>query len=827
MSSTRERPSPIDTALAVAGPMLDILKDGLALVNHPGVGLVPQGLSAVLDGIKLVRTNSKSRQDFEREARVLSALLSGAQKAVDSSFVEHEGEHDTSESQAISTVVHSPELQRGMRNLLQAIEDLSKRTSELRGGDRAMVSFIFALHNKDILEGMTTDLTRAVQHFQTLALAAVDKAVEYIKRHLILAKLKCADAGYRSVHIEKSLLMEGTRDALLSEFLSRFQGSDPTAKRLNVVTGGAGMGKSAIAYRLCALLDTKSNDDISTPPPSGTPALGASFFFDLRDPDLSSDRMLIPTIARQLAERVPSLLPHMIEAIRDFLPHGESQLSSFAVTALLLKPLERVKDLPLHPIVIVIDGLDECTDQESLCDILKSLVSLVRTVRWLHLFVASRPESLIREALLSSSAADVVHRRDLGESSVIEDTEGDIKKYLMEKIESLPEYAAYTATPHGSEDLNHLVHRAGNLFIYARTVFLVLSRPPYRTRPVEGFQFVLSPTAHLSNIDALYLQILTVAYPPSLLTASPGVHTHLLCFLTFIACGKYGWPPATFAIIGNYLAATDYIHSRTAAAPASQPMTEASISQMTAELSSVMRIGECGSILPIHVSFMEFLVDSNRCPNKHYHISENAARAGLVSASFAVFQLETALDILAAWRTRDNTPVGQFGTYIALALPMHIKTCVFSDGIAKEIMAFIQSAGLLNYCRLLSATRPKIMRKCLSDLQTSFVQLLSNNASPPVREVEVRCRIEFCRKYVEQMLHNPNKHAQEITQEIYTQTYISSSPVLTPEEAQRFEELKCSCERLHHEIIRDARAQEMWYDTTIEHRGQNSERRPM
>ena len=41
------------TALTVAGPVLDILKDGLTLVPIPGLGLIPQVLSKVLEGVKV------------------------------------------------------------------------------------------------------------------------------------------------------------------------------------------------------------------------------------------------------------------------------------------------------------------------------------------------------------------------------------------------------------------------------------------------------------------------------------------------------------------------------------------------------------------------------------------------------------------------------------------------------------------------------------------------------------------------------------------------------------------------------------------------------
>ncbi|GJE96849.1 hypothetical protein PsYK624_130560 [Phanerochaete sordida] len=806
--AVRNKPAAVDTALAVAGPVLDALKDGLALVNYPGIGMIPQGLSAVLDGVKLVRENSKSRLEFEDEARTLSKLLTGVQEDADASIAQQDIAC-TAGNQARNTIAHSPELERGMHQLVEKIEQLSRDISELRDGGR-VVSFIFAPYNKKILESMASDLKTAVEHFKIVAHAAVDKGVQDIRRRLILDKLKCADAGYRSVHIEKSMLMDGTREGLLAEFLARVKGDGPAAKRLCLLTGGAGMGKSAIAHQLCVLLDTPFYPQ----PPPGTPRLGASFFFDSRQLDLASSRMIIPTIARQLADRVDSFVPSMTAAIKDFLPHGDTQLPSFAFTALLQGPLEQAKDLPLPPIVIVIDGLDECAEQESVCKILEGWVSLVRMVPWLHLFIACRPERRIMEVLLSTRAADVVDRRDLSDADILKAGAADVKKYLVAAIKDLPHYADYVVLH--PEHLVALVSNAGNLFIYARTAVSILGRQPYRTRPKAGFQFVLSPTAtHLSNLDALYLQILTTAYPPADLDASSDLRVPLHRFLTIMACGTEPLHPGAIAALGTrFPCTTDIQWPETGMPSDSLTMTENVVMDMIADLGAVIRIDEGGNATAIHISFSEFLRDPRRCPNTHYHVDEHAAHADFASACLTAFSLQNTADILAGFRDDDRT-MRAFGSYAFSAFEEHASRAAHSGRLAKEVVAAISGGSyLLGWCRLLYVVVHADARLgAILRLQILLACLLED---PTASSVETRATLrslKYYEEYLEHMLRNPGESGQVITQQVTSKVFINDTELL-PTEEHIFKTCKCQCERAYDEIHRDIRVKGLWYDTS-------------
>ncbi|KAI9070119.1 hypothetical protein FKP32DRAFT_19895, partial [Trametes sanguinea] len=181
--------------------------------------------------------------------------------------------------------------------------------------------------------------------------------------------------------------MEGTRVALLEELHKWSTGCVPNPtnpKRVYLLSGGAGMGKSAAAYRYCVQL--------SDPPPSpDAPRLGASIFIDRNRGGLSVE-MLSHALARQLAESLPVLRPHILDGAREYLKKGQKQLPEFSFKELLSEPLSRATaEIPAGlRLVVVIDGLDECDDQPAMQECIKRLLELIDQSPWLYLFLASR-----------------------------------------------------------------------------------------------------------------------------------------------------------------------------------------------------------------------------------------------------------------------------------------------------------------------------------------------------------------------------------------------------------------------------------------------------
>ncbi|TFK67494.1 hypothetical protein BDN72DRAFT_751491, partial [Pluteus cervinus] len=108
------------------------------------------------------------------------------------------------------------------------------------------------------------------------------------------------------------------------------------------VYGSEGVGKSAFAKWLAQYFDEREQ-------------LAASFFFFHHGRGRNHIRKFIPTIAHQIASSFPSAKQRIVEALRD--PNSLDEMAlKWQWENLVLKPLASIN----RPILLVIDGLDEC-----------------------------------------------------------------------------------------------------------------------------------------------------------------------------------------------------------------------------------------------------------------------------------------------------------------------------------------------------------------------------------------------------------------------------------------------------------------------------------
>ena len=124
--------------------------------------------------------------------------------------------------------------------------------------------------------------------------------------------------------------------------------------------GPAGSGKSAIAHTIAELCEYAQ--------------LLAAFFFSRNDPSRNSIRPLVATIAYQICSHFPDLRDSILGALeRDPLMFSKSL--AHQVRCLITEPLLALRnagnyDHPTSKRLIIIDGLDECTDPMAQRDIL-------------------------------------------------------------------------------------------------------------------------------------------------------------------------------------------------------------------------------------------------------------------------------------------------------------------------------------------------------------------------------------------------------------------------------------------------------------------------
>lgn len=108
--------------------------------------------------------------------------------------------------------------------------------------------------------------------------------------------------------------------------------------------------------------------------------------------------MFTETIIAQLVRKLPSLAPHVQNAIETDLGILRKALK-LQFETLVLKPLHKMQTDPQKPsrAVIVIDALDECDQEEDIGTIIRLLPQTQRitSVR-LKVFLTSRPELPVR-----------------------------------------------------------------------------------------------------------------------------------------------------------------------------------------------------------------------------------------------------------------------------------------------------------------------------------------------------------------------------------------------------------------------------------------------
>ncbi|OSD02426.1 hypothetical protein PYCCODRAFT_1467785 [Trametes coccinea BRFM310] len=614
--TTTQRPIKafLGVAADVAMPVLDVLEPALALVPIPGLGLIPRTLSNVLKNVERARVNAEARKAFISQVEALGALI--ARIAYPNEALAHSGTGGSERrmGKAIDRVVQSDELIKGIQDLERTMKVLEARASRKR--------------DAIVVADMQRDLMAAIEQFRFRANAAIDRGVQEVRRLLLeaeedrlLEKLCSVDVGYRSVSEPKSQLMEGTRESIL-EGLRKWctdHVPDPVApKRVYFVSGGAGVGKSSVAYRHCVQLSEPSSA-------TDAPRLGASIFIDRNRGGLTVE-LLFHALARQLAESLPVLRPHILDAAREYLKKGQRQLPEFSFKELLHEPLSRAAaEIPVGlRLVVVIDGLDECDEQPALQDGIRRLLELVTKFPWLYLFLASRPVPSIMTVLEGSMAAAIVHHYDLQQDLM---NRADVKMFLESSVPQIPKYSSFLET-HPSY-LEELVERADGLFIFARIALNVLNQDLYRDNPEEGFQVVLSKENGLDKMDALYLGILRAAFPPRDLVQSPRLHARLLSFLHVVALLRSPLSPGCVALFADDIHGRSYILGRVGnGAQKQKALTLDDFVPIINLLRSVIYTDPSdGTLMPIHMSFYEFLVD--RCTDPQYRVDRCAGHAAL------------------------------------------------------------------------------------------------------------------------------------------------------------------------------------------------------
>ena len=210
----------------------------------------------------------------------------------------------------------------------------------------------------------------------------------------------------------------------------------PSSSKILHLFGSEGTGKTAIAQTIAEYCKT-----------NGT--LGACFFFSrVVNSERNTDKNLIATLAYQLCVTVLELKPFIAKAVEDdpstFQKDVDTQMERLIINP-IIQATNEGKTFG-YPILIVIDGLDECEGVKEQCGFLRAISGAIGRYNLpLYFFITSRQEEHIVEWLNEDRTLRLT--LDLDQNHI--QTKGDIEAYVcsefkrMRSVHHIPEWLAW------------------------------------------------------------------------------------------------------------------------------------------------------------------------------------------------------------------------------------------------------------------------------------------------------------------------------------------------------------------------------------------------
>ena len=289
-----------------------------------------------------------------------------------------------------------------------------------------------------------------------------------------------------------------TREKILADLVAWAADAEDT--HVYWLNGMAGTGKTTIAFTFSQILD---NIDV----------LGASFFCSHLDADLSNADLIFPTLAYELARHSTAASKALLNALeKDRNVAHKSVRDQFL--NLIVTPTKVASEgvsMP-RPLVIVIDALDECADQNDVTDVL-AIICQYSPFLPLKFFITSRPErqiqNVFRQEGTSRYSKFILHEI---EKDIVS---ADIAIYAREELAIIASGRMPISGWPPEDCLNILVRLSGTLFIYAATACKYIGGGGSIVERLEDVTTDVSPNSpnnETSALDDLYGHILSVAF---------------------------------------------------------------------------------------------------------------------------------------------------------------------------------------------------------------------------------------------------------------------------------------------------------------------------
>ena len=341
--------------------------------------------------------------------------------------------------------------------------------------------------------------------------------------------------------------------------------------------------------------------------------MAGGFFFNRHAPGRNDETLVVSTLVYQLTQYSPELRRRVAKAIeRDKIIL--SRPLEAQILSLVVRPLnEMVADgtNPREiPNVIILDGLNECTDPKSQREVLKILKVAAEQIHFPLLFlIFSREDKAIREFFNKPSIRPMSDRIILNEKY---HPDADIRIYLQSRFNDIAlnhPAGAHLPTPWPSDaDIDRLVEKSSGQFIYASTVAEFIESPHHSPEERLNIVFGLATTpdeeSPFTELDVFYRQI-------------------------FSAVANFNVKDILEALSILFLADVECIEKSPRAIERFLSFSPGRVRIILSDLHSAIGLPEedDGPIRVFHASLIDFLLDPARSGD--YYIDVNAAHASI------------------------------------------------------------------------------------------------------------------------------------------------------------------------------------------------------
>ncbi|KAF9262628.1 WD40 repeat-like protein [Marasmius fiardii PR-910] len=358
-----------------------------------------------------------------------------------------------------------PSIQQQLISLSKEIEEIYKPQIEALNSPQFEFSFksiyarlariFYSGEYEKLLVALTATIgesTRNIQDDVNLETnVAMKDTSEKVNRMWVDSLLKPLHIAKKALHDsgDRRICLKNTRTHLQKE-INKWSRSN-TSPQVLWLQGLQGTGKSTIA---CSV--AKSSEDFRY---MGT-------FFGTPEYDVTQ---VVSTLAYQIANRAPEFRAHFKMNIQNSIDIGTKSIPE-QFEKLLLGPLRAQFSYQASPVILIIDGLDECCRREEhgmdkLKIFLDALIDCVKEISSMKVFISCGSVSQLK--VVSTDNATIFRTVCLEEDKSVRD---DIRRFV--KHETPPQYRDDNEV---SLALDRVVNKADGSFLYASYMLSLLS----------------------------------------------------------------------------------------------------------------------------------------------------------------------------------------------------------------------------------------------------------------------------------------------------------------------------------------------------------------